>query len=254
MTDTTTLKPGIYALVPCHEEDFGKIVICTDPLSDCVDDDVTGNFVTIDTPTGTLSTAGCPDGTIVVRIGLSDEDAIEASSEPFSVQTPFGPLTLARHYSIMPVDEFTRNPHPDEQYATNWICFEITGDQELSVDGTAIRIGGMHVDPTILGDVQTSTHTLDGEPADWGEIVAQGRARDAVETVHVCEAGTKLNDILQEMTVDKDDGVLYILTFSQEQLAEIEWIGTDVANVIAAEMRDQLAHGRNHIVLRPAIR
>ena len=250
---TITLKPGIYNLAPCQICEDDALMVCLDPVTAAADIDDESVFVPLAPPVDAVSTEGCPDGVVVVRVAMAEDMAEAASEEPFSIQTPFGPLTVARHYSIMPAEAFSRNPVPGEQYGLNWLCFELTGEQEVSVEGSTIRIGGMEIDPTALGDVYVSTHTLDGVVRDWGDIVATGRAREAIETRHVARCGTPLNRILQDMPCSMDDGVLYIATFSAEQLTEIEWLGTPEANAFAQAMRDQMAAGRNHICFSPAI-
>lgn len=253
MAKTHTLKPGIYGLVPCEAEGDGILGVCLDPVACTADIYDDSTLLLIPTPVDDVSTEGCPDGIVVVRVAMSDQKAEAIDGEAFNIQTPFGPLTVAQHYSIMPLEAFSRNPDAGEQCAMNWLCFETTANQEVSVEGSTIRIGAMEIDPTVLGDVYISTHTVDGEIRDWGDIVKAGRTRDAVETKHVAKCGTKLNAILQDMPCTMDDGVLYIASFSPEQVTEIEWLGTPESNAFAQSMRDQMAAGRNHICFSPAI-
>lgn len=253
MTDTCTLKPGIYNLMPCDvSHGDGRIFVCIDPVRYHADEDG------LDQPSGCHHVAHPSRRRIaplhrreditVVRVDIA-RDLLDGNS----IQTPYGPLSVTRHYAIVPAAGISRNPFPSTQYAWNWIAFELTGEQPLSVEGSVIRIGGMEIDVASMGDLEHTEYQLDGKVADWGDARRAGRTADVVHVRHVAVTGDPLHAILSKMPRDLDDGVLTMLTFAPEQVTEIELIGTPAADAFAREMRDQMAHGRDHVVLRPAI-
>lgn len=246
------LPPGIYNLVACERND--------DPFlySACLDpdgahnggDDVPDDFACQQFYTRAMPIAHLPgrDDVLVLRLDLGDVE-IEGSS----VQTPYGPLTISDHYAIVPAERITRNASPGDQYASNWISFELTGEQPLVVEGSRIGIGGMEIDPAAMGDVELTEYMLDGEMVEWSDARDAGRGPDVVRIGHVARTGDKLHDILVQMPRELDDGVIVMLFFTPEQLVEIEWLGTPAADAYARRIRRQMANGRAHFVVRPAI-
>lgn len=253
MNDAFTLKPGIYNLMPCEKSHGdGRIFVCTDPVRYYADADA------IEMPSGCIHTAhpsrrriaplhGRDDVTIV-RVDIDD-----ALIDGNSIQTPYGPLTVARHYAIVPADVISRNSSPSEQYAWNWIGFELTGEKPLSVEGSTIRIGDMAIDAASMGDLEHTQLRLDGEIACWETAIKERRTAEVVREAFVAVTGDPLHAILSTMPRELDDGVLTMLTFHENQVEGIEAIGTPAANAFAREMRDQMAHGHRHIVLHAAI-
>lgn len=250
-TGSRTLAPGIYNLVACnHESEPFLMSACLDPNGAHNDEDAEDDFACqpfYAAPAPITFLPGRPD-VLVLRVDIGDID-IEGSS----IQTPYGPLSISDHYVLVPTDRITRNAHPGEQYVENWLSFELTGEQPLSVDGSVIRIGGMEIDAAALGDVEHTEHQIDGEPFDWMEAVKKGRTKEVDHVRHVAKTGDRLHAILSEMPRELDDGVIAMLTFTPQQVADIECIWTPAADAFGREMRDQMRHGRSHIVLRPAI-
>jgi hypothetical protein len=249
---THMLQPGIYSLIPVETDDEadGETVVALDPhtaynLEDAPDSDA--SLVVVGDTTDPITPFDAVEGGLVLSIDIGDVDP-----DGSSVVGPWGALSIAQRYVLIPVDRWTANAEPDAQYAINWLSFELTATQPLTVEGSTIRIGQMEIDPTILGAVSLGTTLLDGVETDWAEIVGAGRAQDATHVYHVARNGDALNAILSAMPRSHDDGVLVMLDFTPAQVTEIEWIGTEAADAFAREMRSQMAQDRSHIVLHPA--
>lgn len=254
MADTFTLKPGIYNLMPCDVSTHDKrIHVCIDPVRYHAerhdwDNRPRGCHHAAHPSRRRIAPLHRREDILIVRV-----DIAERLLDGNSMQTPYGPLTRARHYAIVPTDRISRHPSPDTQYARNWIGFDLSGEQPLSVEGSVIRIGGMEIDVAAMGDLEHTEYRLDGKVTCWSDAFRAGRSGEIESIRHVAVTGDPLHAILSTMPCNLDDGVLTTLTFTPEQATEVEWIGTPAADAFALMMREQLAGGRNHIVLRPAL-
>jgi len=253
---TIMLKPGIYELVPVETDEDDVPSVALDPNA-VYNEDEEESFIGLEAPLVSNGPAGIAPlegyaDHLMITIGTGLLDA-NAYIDGGSVRTPYGALTIAEHYLLKPAAAMTRNAHPSEQYAMNWLSFELTGEQPLEVEGSVIRIGGMEIDPMSLGSVEITTHTLDDAETSWGEIVVARRTHDAVPTAHVARVGDPLNAVLCEMPRERDDGVLVILTFASEQIDRIEWLGTPAADAFARRMRGIAAQGGSQMVVHPKI-
>lgn len=247
---TPMLKPGFYSLVPAeiveyHDGTAGDPHVAVDPHA-CYNLEDESSFMRFDAPTAPIEPLAGVDGGFVLTVDLKGLDP-----EGSSVVGPFGPLTIARHYALVPATGLTANAEPAEQYAINWLSFELTGEQPLVVEDSVIRIGAMEIDPTILGDVELGVTLLDGVETSWSDIRAAGRTDEATHVVHVARHGDPLNAILSRRYRAHDDGVLVCPLFAADDIVEVEWIGTDAAMAFAREMRRVSADGGSHLVLHP---
>ena len=252
MTKTFTLAPGIYNLIPAeHDHDGPGRAVALDPVRAYNNPDAEdGEILAVE--------RGDPADGPITELAEIGGHLIVVDNEPTEIEgsstvTLVGPLTISDLYVLVPADAITANTQPDRQYAINWLSFELTGEQPLSVEGSVIRIGAMDIDTGGLGAVKLDTTVLDGVETDWGDVIKAGRTRESSTVSYVAANGDALNAILAEMPRLLDDGVLVILNFTVEQIERIESLFTPEADAFARDMRRQLAAGCTHTVLRPAI-
>lgn len=240
------LTPGLYQIVPVEnlygeEDEYGEQEVVgtgfhTAPFSTYAEyQDGLGTALPegFDLPIGIIDSPVGPAGTLIMTLDLGDfpVDTFGATS----INSPLGPLSIARSYALMRTESRTLYPTPNEQDAVNWLVLDLATETPISVEGGRLIIGQDVVDVAAGPDFMISSHTIDGVDVTWLDMTQQDR--DRVITVdHVIRAGTDLHVLLMGMVSGEDDGVLAFVDTDDAGLAAIRAIDTDEAHALANDM------------------
>lgn len=248
MTDTVTISPGTYQIVPFDNGHAGRSFATLDPMSH-IRNEPTEVVKIVDADHREPISGICgPAGRYALTVDLAGLD-----DDGMATTTPFGPLTITNRYLLASCEEVSTNPDPAEQYTMNWVSFELAEPTLVRVEGSRIHVGDAAIDVAALSDVSIATYAVDGRAMDWGEIHNRRLTARSVTTQHVARAGDPVHAILSRGTWTFDDGVLILLDFTPDMLDDMRALDGPTAAAYAANMGGQAERGRTHTVVRPAM-
>ena len=164
LTMSTTIPAGRYGLMPIIDitdeldstDGASKFIAVVDPINELdgsVDDDSDEpELIFIDANSGAANASyqavtnrGRTMNALLLDVASSCSHPEEADSWPadqnVSFDTPYGALTVADGYVLLPVVSDKTNPEPADHGAHNWLVFDLVEETQIIVDNGAIVIG-----------------------------------------------------------------------------------------------------------------
>lgn len=164
----TSIPAGRYALVPvlngqmesCPIEGLSNAAVIAEPINEVYGDPRIGfdekeeptEVIDLDldsAPSGQIyeatTSAGRKMNILLLNASESCDHPFEMESWPcdqsVSFDTPYGPLTVAESYALIPVESDVTNPDDGERGTHNWLVFNLAETTQVILDNGAIVIG-----------------------------------------------------------------------------------------------------------------
>ncbi|MBS7671504.1 hypothetical protein [Croceicoccus gelatinilyticus] len=174
---------------------------------------------------------------------------VTSAGSGHSVMTPFGPLTAADAYILVPVETDETNLFPDEQCAFNWIVMDLAKGDTVAVEGSEFTVSQTSLGKTEIFDVE-DVHGFD----DWTPIQIPAREHRLEDMMFII-IDEELEAVMDFLPGDKEMAALKFNTKDgkprtnwQHQLVTIDAAGRALLEELATPVAKALIKERDDVV------